>query len=62
MNDELLQSRLKKFTKEIGVPMTRVCREVNLSTVSIYRWFGGTQNLSDDAKKRIDNYLAKFNY
>lgn len=57
-----LSERCKHFIEEVGVPVTVMCRKVNLSTRSLYYWFNGKLRLSDAALQRIDEYLKQFGF
>lgn len=57
-----LQERLNKFIKEVGVPITRIGREVDLSATSIYHWLSGDRILSAKSVEKIEKYLQRFDY
>ena len=57
------KARLQRFRQEVGVPMTRIAREVNLATVTLFHWVSQDDfKLSAKAIMRIDEYLKRFNY
>lgn len=47
---------------ELGIPVTKFCRNINLSTFTYYEWRKGNLELSDERIKAIDAYLAKYNF
>ena len=58
-----IKERFRKFREDVGVPIARVCRDVDMSQSALYHWIGKANiELSDKALDRIDNYLKKFGY
>ena len=57
-----LKERLQKFLHEVGVPVTVVCRKINLSTRAIYYWKNGQLNLSEPVMQRLDGYLSHYGH
>ena len=57
-----LKDRCKKFTHELGIPVTRFCRSINISTVGYYRWLADDLKLAESTLKRIDEYLSKYGF
>lgn len=57
-----LQERVNNFLSELGVPLTVFSKKVSLSTAAIRNWQKGILNLSDNACKRIDEYLSKYGF
>lgn len=57
-----LQERCIKFMNDAGVPVTKLCKAVNLSTTALYKWRRGELNLSSATEARIDEHLQKFGY
>lgn len=57
-----LLDRIARIRDELGIPMTRLCRNMNISTHSIYAWKRGEINLKDETIKRIDDYLTKYGF
>ena len=55
------KARAKKFVSEIGLPIVRFARDVNLSPDTIRKWFRGDMRLRDNHVKRIDAFLRKYN-
>ena len=58
--DNKLKIRLNHFLEEMGVPVTQVCKRVNLSPQSLYDWRKDKLKLADSTLKRIDEYLSKY--
>lgn len=56
-----LQERFKEF-KKYGMPMTKIAKEVGLSTQALYAWLHDTLRLSEKSLTRIDNYLQTFGF
>lgn len=55
------KERAQKFMKEIGLPMVRFARDVNLSPDTIRKWFKDELKLRDNHVKRIDDFLRSLN-
>ena len=55
---------IRKLTREvlakIGIPVTRFCRAIDISSATYYRWLAGDLKLSDETESRIKNYINKF--
>lgn len=54
--------RIERITKELGVPMTKLCRNMDITPHSIYAWKKGEINLKPETVKRIDDYLSKYGF
>lgn len=57
-----LSERLQRFLNELGVPVTTVCRKINLSTRALYYWRDGKLNLSKSTLQRLDEYLSRYGF
>ncbi len=57
-----LQTRIDAFIEATGLPITRLCEKVEISSRSYYRWRRDEIKLKADTLKRIDSFLAQFNY
>ena len=57
-----LVERLQRFLHEVEVPVTVVCRKINLSTRALYYWKNGKLNLSEPVKQRLNGYLSQYGY
>lgn len=57
-----VKERCQKMLDELGIPVTKFCRNINLSTFAFYEWKKGNMKLSDERIKAIDTYLAKYNF
>lgn len=53
--------RAKDFMNELGLPVTRFAKCVNLSPDTIRQWLAGTLNLKESNINRIDEFLKSFN-
>lgn len=57
-----VKERCQKMLDELGIPVTKFCRNINLSTFTYYEWRKGNLELSDERMKAIDAYLTKYNF
>mgnify|MGYP003416203740 CR=1 len=57
-----LKDRCKKFTHELGIPVTRFCRSINISTRAYYSWLSDDLKLAESTLTRIDKYLSKYGF
>ena len=57
-----LKERLQNFRTETEMPLSVICRKINLTTVAIHKWLKGKMNLTADSLSRIDAYLSRFGY
>lgn len=57
-----LKDRCKKFTHELGIPITRFCRNINISTMAYYSWQSDDLKLAESTLKRINEYLSKYGF
>lgn len=57
-----LSERCFKFMRELGVPLSQFCRNINLSTTALRDWKKGRLKLSDSTLARIENYLDKYGF
>ncbi|MCM1277117.1 MAG: hypothetical protein NC299_17445 [Lachnospiraceae bacterium] len=55
-----LQEKTAELLTITGMPKTKFCQKVNLTTQSLNAWLRGTLNLSENTLGRIENYLSKF--
>lgn len=60
--NENIKNRCSKFLNELKLPATRLCRLVDLSASSFYKWQRGDLRLSENTLKRIDDCLARFGF
>lgn len=56
------KDRCKKFTHELGIPVTRFCRSINISTRAYYSWLSDDLKLAESTLTRIDKYLSKYGF
>ena len=61
INEELI-NRVKHFINELGVSRAAFAKNVGLAAVTIYKWLGGHEDLSEKTLKRIDEYLKRYNF
>jgi len=57
-----VMERCQRMLDELGIPVTKFCRNINLSTFAFYEWKKGNMKLSDERMKAIDAYLTKYNF
>ena len=57
-----VKERCQKMLDELGIPVTKFCRNIDLSTFTYYEWRKGNLELSDERMKAIDAYLTKYNF
>lgn len=62
MNNEKLVERVKLFADELGVSRSAFAKNVGLSAVTIYKWLGRHEDLSEKTLKRIDEYLKRYKF
>ena len=63
VNNLDIKERFKKFRAEIGVPIARIGRDIDMSTSALFHWIGKSNTpLSDASLDKIDKYLKKFGY
>lgn len=61
MNTEL-KERCKKMISELGIPVTRFCVNIQLSTHTYYLWQNGRTALSKKRTDQISNYLKRYGF
>ena len=61
MNETMIQ-RCNLFLETLGVPLTRFCEKVSISTSTAYKWRKGLLTLSEGTLKRIDGLLTKYGF
>ena len=62
MNNQNLLERSQRFIDDLGIPVTKFCERVKLSTSGYYAWRNGQLKLSSETMGRIDNYLKQYNF
>lgn len=55
-----IKTKCRKVTTEIGIPVTKLCRCVGISSTTYYRWLAGDLKLSEETENRIKDYIKKF--
>lgn len=55
-----IKTKCRKVTTEIGIPVTKLCRCVGISSTTYYRWLAGDLVLSEATENRIQNYINQF--
>lgn len=55
-----LKTRCINLLSALGLPKTRFCRNIKISTQAFNAWLRGDLNLADSTKSRIDNFLKIF--
>lgn len=54
--------RCEQFISELGLPVTRFCKNIDLSPTAYYSWRRGEMNMRREKQKEIDEYLKKYNF
>lgn len=62
MNTKELIERSVKMIDEMGIPVTKFCEKVSVSTSTYYKWKRGELDITQDRMREIDNFLARYNY
>lgn len=57
-----IMERIDAFLEATGLPVTRLCKKIELSPASYYGWRNGNVNLKVETLQRIDRFLSQFNY
>lgn len=57
-----MKTRIQRFLTELGLPKTRFCKGIGISTQALNAWLRDDLRLSDSTLKRIDNYLRKYGF
>ena len=62
MFEKQLMERCAAYLKDSGLPITRMCAKLGLSTGAFYQWRRGQLNLTPDRLLSIDDYLKRWGY
>lgn len=54
-----IQEQTKKTLHEVGIPVTKFCRQTQISTTAFYRWLSGDLRLSAEKEQNIRNYIYR---
>lgn len=57
----MLKDRVNSFLTELGLPVTRFARCVDLSAESIRKWLSDELVFKQSTEDRIDRFLKSFN-
>lgn len=57
-----LKARVLDFLTSSGVPVTRMCERIDLSTSSYYKWQRNELELSEGKLATIEQYLSQFGF
>lgn len=57
-----MKTRIERFLSELGLPKTRFCKGVGISTQALNAWIRGNLKLADSTLTRIDNYLRRYGF
>lgn len=57
-----LKERIQTMLDELGIPVTRFCRNINLSTHAYYDWMLDRIDISDKRAESINEYLKKYGF
>ena len=56
------KERCLSFITALHLPVSRFCRNVDISPTAYYRWQSDDLRLSENTENRIKNYLEQFGY
>lgn len=59
---EALTNRIERYLYESGIPKTRFCQRLNISTTYLYKLLNGERQFSDKITTVFDEYLVKQGY
>ena len=62
INQTEVKTRAKKFIRDLGIPTTRFCFNVGISSSAFNRWQRNDLNLSETTVNRISEYLKRYNF
>lgn len=57
-----MKTRIERFLAELGLPKTRFCKGIGISTQALNARLRDDLRLSDATLKRIDNYLRRYGF
>lgn len=57
-----LKKRCRTMIDILGIPVSRFCKNINLSAHSFYDWQNGKVELSENRLESIQKYLEKYNF
>lgn len=61
MNNQIID-RINRYLYESGIPKTRFCRKIGISTQYLYKLLTGERRFSDKITAVFDEYLGKQGY
>ncbi len=56
----MLREKVTDYLDESGIPKTVFCRRLGISTNHLYRWLNHGENISDELRFKIMDYLKKY--
>lgn len=56
------KERCLSFISDLDLPVSRFCKNVDISSTTFYRWQSDDLRLSQETENRIKNYLQRFGY
>ena len=57
-----LRERCARFIDELGVEVTKFCKNIKLARCGYYAWRNGQLELSTATLGRIDSYLKQYGF
>lgn len=57
-----VKERCKQFTSELGIPVTKFCKNIALSPTSYHDWQRDRAKLSEKTLTRISEYLERYGF
>lgn len=62
MEAEKIKERCEAMREELGIPVTKFCRNINLSPGSYHDWQRNKATFSQQRLEHIDEYLVKYGF
>ena len=56
----MLREHVKMFLKVSGMPKTKFCQNVGISTNHLYGWLKKEREFSDELVQRIETYISNY--
>lgn len=62
MEQETIKARCEAMRAELGIPATKFCQNISLSTGSYHDWRRNKTTFSEKRLNSIDEYLKKYGF
>ena len=57
-----LKKRIEAYLYQTGIPKTKFCRRLDISTAYLYKLLNGERPFSDKISAKMDKYLNEYGY